>query len=161
MSTLMLYLAAVIALFVSFLKNKKKTKEGLKKGWKAFERILPQFFGVILLVGIMLAYLNPEVIGLMVGDQSGWYGVLLASLVGAITLIPGFIAFPTASLLLQNGAGLTQIAAFISSLMMVGIMTLPVETVYFGKKVALLRNLAAYLFSLLVALIISLVVVIK
>jgi len=64
-------------------------------------------------------------------------------------------------LLLQNGAGLTQIAAFISSLMMVGIMTLPVETVYFGKKVALLRNLSAYLFSLLVALIISLVVVIK
>jgi len=70
-------------------------------------------------------------------------------------LIPGFIAFPTAALLLENGAGYMQIAAFISSLMMVGIVTLPMEFKYFGKKISIVRNILAFLFSFLVAFVIS------
>ena len=94
----------------------------------------------------------------LIGESSGFIGVLIASVVGAITLIPGFIAFPTAALLLGSGAGLTQIAAFISSLMMVGIMTMPVEIQYFGKKASIMRNITAYLFSLLAAVIVGMVV---
>jgi uncharacterized membrane protein YraQ (UPF0718 family) len=81
--------------------------------------------------------------------------VALATLIGAITLMPGFVAFPTAALLLASGAGYMQIAAFVSSLMMVGTVTLPVEFKYFGKKVALLRNAFALLFALVVAFVIG------
>jgi hypothetical protein len=48
-----------------------------------------------------------------------------------------------------------QIAAFISTLMMVGVITLPAEISTFNGKVALLR--LAYLFSLFVALIVGIV----
>jgi len=51
-----------------------------------------------------------------------------------------------------------QIGAFVSSLMMVGVVTIPVEIQYFGKKVAILRNVFAYLFSFIVAIAIGLVV---
>lgn len=44
-----------------------------------------------------------------------------------------------------------QIAAFISTLMMVGVVTMPVEIRYFGKKATLVRNAAAFGFSLIVA----------
>ena len=111
-----------------------------------------------MLVGVMLAVLNPEVIGKLIGGSSGWFGVVLASAVGAITLIPGFVAFPTAAMLLNSGAGYMQIGAFISSLMMVGVMTFPVEVKYFGKKASFLRNILAFLFSFIVALIIGKVV---
>ena len=121
------------------------------KAWKAFENILPQFLGVITLVGIMLSILNPKMISGIIGSSSGWWGVIIASIIGAITLIPGFIAFPTAAMLLNNGAGYMQIGAFISSLMMVGVITLPVEIKYFGKKSALVRNLLAFIFSFVVA----------
>jgi hypothetical protein len=47
--------------------------------------------------------------------------------------------------------------AFVSSLMMVGVVTLPAEIGYFNRRMALLRNTLAYVFSLLVALIIGLV----
>ena len=80
-------------------------------------------------------------------------GVIMAAFIGAITLIPGFVAFPLASALLQNGAGITQIAAFVSTLMMVGIVTIPVEIQYFGKKVTITRNLSAFVFSLVVAMV--------
>lgn len=103
------------------------------------------------MVGLLLAYLNPEVIGGLMGTEAGLPGVLLSAVVGAVTLIPGFIAFPTAAMMLERGAGYMQLAAFISALMMVGVVTLPLERVYFGRKAAFLRNLFAFLFSLAVA----------
>lgn len=153
-----MYGAAVLALAVSFFKNRQKTLQALKKAWKAFENILPQFLGVLVLTGLMLAALNPETIGDLIGEKSGWWGTLMAAVIGSITLIPGFVAFPMAALLLQKGAGAMQIAAFVSTLMMVGVITFPVERKYFGTKTALLRNLLAFGFSFLVAFIIDLVV---
>ncbi len=158
MNAIALYGLAGLALLLSALKDKRKTRMALRKGWMAFNGILPQLVAIILLVGILIAFLRPEVLSRVLGAESGWYGVLLASVVGSITLIPGFIAFPTAALLLQAGAGITQIAAFVSSLMMVGVVTFPLEVSYFGKRAALMRNLAAYLFALLVALVMGVVV---
>lgn len=150
-----LYVVTLMLLGASAWKDKMKTKKALKKAWKALENILPQFLGVIVLVGLMMAIFDAEFISKIIGDQSGPLGVVLSALVGSITLIPGFIAFPTAAILLSNGAGYTQIAAFVSSLMMVGVMTLPVEIQYFGKKLAWSRNLLAFLFSFLVAILVG------
>ena len=148
---IVLYAATGLILLISFRKDGQKTKKALIKAWKAHERILPQFLVVILLVGVLLALMDSDTILRIIGSDSGWLGVLLAAVIGAITLIPGFVAFPTAAMLLQEGAGYMQIAAFISTLMMVGVVTLPVEIKYFGKRLALYRNVFAFAFSFLVA----------
>lgn len=158
METYILYGATLLLLASSFFKDKKKTKMALKKAWKAFENILPQFLVVLLLVGVLLAVLNTEVILKIIGSGSGWLGTILAAVVGAVTLIPGFVAFPTAAMLLQGGAGYMQIGAFVSALMMVGVVTMPVEMKYFGKKLTVLRNVVAFIFCFVVAYIIGLVV---
>lgn len=150
-----LYIVCIVFLIISFLKSREKTKKALIKAWKSFENILPLLLGIIFIVGILIAVLNAQVISKLIGSNSGFIGVAISSTVGAITLIPGFIAFPTAALLLENGAGYMQIAAFISSLMMVGIVTLPMEFKYFGKKISIVRNILAFLFSFLVAFAIS------
>jgi len=153
-----LYALTIILLIISFFKDKEKTKLSLKKAWKALENILPQFLVVILLVGVVLAFLNTEIISKIIGADSGWLGVILAAVVGSITLIPGFIAFSMSAMLLQGGAGYMQIGAFVSTLMMVGIITAPVEIKYFGVKSTVLRNSLAFIFSFLVAYIIGQVV---
>ncbi|WP_186428913.1 permease [Clostridium sp. BSD9I1] len=158
MSNYILYGITIVLLLSSYFKDKKKTKMALKKAWKAFENILPEFLGVIMIVGILLAILNPQVISRIIGKESGVFGVVLAAIVGAITLIPGFVAFPTAAMLLQNGAGYMQIGAFVSTLMMVGVVTMPVEMKYFGKKLTIRRNIFAFLFAFIVAFIIGKVV---
>jgi len=157
LSTIILYVVTALLLGHSFWKDRKKTLMALKKGWKAFENILPQFLAILVFIGLMLATLSPETISSLLGSKSGWLGMFLASLIGSITLIPGFIAFPLASALLKNGAGFMQIAVFISTLMMVGIVTLPLEIRTFGRKAALTRNLLAYVFSFGVALVIGVV----
>ena len=157
MFTKILYLMAAFSLLLSFYKDKAKSKLALKKAWKSFENILPQFITIIILIGIILSTLSPETISTLIGNQSGWFGMLIAAFIGSITLIPGFVAFPLASVLLKSGAGFMQIAVFISTLMMVGIVTMPIEISYFGKKVTLMRNTMAFIFSFIVAIVIGMV----
>lgn len=152
------YLLTISLVLLSYFKDKEKTKLSLKKAWKSFVNILPKLLGIVSAVGIIITFLNPETIGKLIGDSSGWSGVILAAIVGSVTLIPGFVAFPTAAMLLQNGAGYMQLGAFISTLMMVGLVTIPMEIEYFGKKVAILRNTLAFCFSLIVAVIIGKVI---
>ena len=157
MFTIILCILAVGLLILSFLKDKKKTKMALRKAWKSFENILPQFLSILIIIGIMLAVLSPATISKLIGQQSGWIGMIVASIIGSITLIPGFVAFPLASALLKSGAGFMQIAVFISTLMMVGIVTIPMEIKYFGKKATILRNALAFIFSFIVAIVIGVV----
>lgn len=157
MFTYLLYVLAIAGLITSFLKSTEKTKKALNKAWKSFENILPQFLVIILIIGIMLSILDTETITKLLGADSGFLGVIIAAVVGSITLIPGFVAFPLAAALLNNGAGVTQIAAFVSTLMMVGIVTIPMEIETFGKKVTIIRNLAAFVFSLFVAILMGVI----
>ena len=146
-----IYLIAIVFLIISLIKSRQKTKQALLKAWNSFKNILPMLLGVILLVGLMLSLLDTRIISKIIGDRSGIMGVLLASAVGSVTLIPGFIAFPTAALLLQGGAGYIQIAAFVQTLMMVGIVTIPMEIRYFNTKVAVFRNVISFALSIGVA----------
>jgi uncharacterized membrane protein YraQ (UPF0718 family) len=148
---------AFLGLAASFFKDRKKTKMALKKAWMSFEGILPQLFAVLILIGLILTLLSQETISKLLGANSGLAGVLVASLIGSITLIPGFVAFPLASALLKSGAGIVQIAAFVSTLMMVGIVTLPLEIKTFGRRAAILRNISAFIFSLAAAFIMGVV----
>lgn len=158
MDTIILYLVTGVCLLWSYRQNRQKTVIALRKAFKAFEGILPQFLVVFLLVAMALAVLDTHTISHILGRDSGVWGILAASIVGSITLIPGFVAFPAAAALMQGGAGATQIAAFVSSLMMVGVVTLPLEIQFFGRRAALLRNLLAYIFSLIAAFFVGWVV---
>lgn len=155
MFTAGLYIIAGALLLLSFVKDKKKTLLAIKKAWRAFENVLPQILTIMLIVGITLAILSPQVITRFIGQQSGFAGMLAASVIGSVTLIPGLVAFPLAAALVKSGAGFPQIAVFISTLMMVGVVTIPLEVKYFGRKVTILRNSLAFAFSFIVAFVIG------
>jgi uncharacterized membrane protein YraQ (UPF0718 family) len=155
MDTLIMYGVVFLLFGLSFLKDRKKTKQAVLKGLKTIENILPQLIAVVFLIAIMLSAFNAETISRLIGEGTGAVGVAIAALLGAITLIPGFVAFPLAGELLRNGAGVMQIATFVSSLMMVGIITLPMEISYFGKRAAISRNLFAVVFSIIAAVFVT------
>ena len=153
MFTIILYCVTGLLLALSFAKDRKKTKAALMKAWKSFENILPQLLTVLLVIGIMLTFLDAPTISRLLGAESGALGLAIAALVGSITLIPGFVAFPLAASLLKAGAGYAQITMFVTTLMMVGVVTLPMEIKYFGRRLALRRNALALVFSVVLSLI--------
>lgn len=140
-----------VSLFLSYILDKDKTVLGLKKGGKMFFNILHPFLNILILISIVLFFIPEIVIVRYLGVNSGWYGFGIAAFIGSITLVPGFIAYPLASTLLKQGATYAVVAVFMTTLMMVGVVTLPLEIKYFGKKAALMRNF----FNLIAAIIIG------
>lgn len=69
--TKVFYIIAILSLIISFIKSREKIKMVLKKTWKSFENIMPQFLSIILLIGVMLAVLTPEQISMFLGEESG------------------------------------------------------------------------------------------
>jgi uncharacterized membrane protein YraQ (UPF0718 family) len=157
-SNKIIYGLTLLLLVLSYRKDKLKTQRSLMKAWKSFESILPQLLGIIFIMGIVLSLLDAETISHFIGSSSGWIGVLISAIAGSIVIIPSFVAFPMVALLLQKGAGVMQAAVFVSTVMTVGIVTAPLEMKYFGKKLTIARNIAAFLFSFLVAFVIGWVV---
>lgn len=157
MLTKILYGAAAIGVVVSFMKDRSKTKDALKRAWKSFENILPSVLTVLLLIGFILSLLDEQAVSKLLGADSGILGMVIAAVVGCVTLIPGFVAFPLAASLLAAGAGYAQIAVFILTLMMVGIATLPLEIQYFGKRTAAKRNILSLIFAIITSCIIGVI----
>lgn len=157
MFTVVLYSLALLLLAVSFFKDREKTKAALKKAWRSFENILPSMLTILLLIGLILAVLDEKTISRIIGTQSGALGMIIAAVIGCITLLPGYVAIPLAASLVQAGAGYAQIAIFISTLMMVGVATFPLEVNYFGRKLALKRNALSLAISVISACLIGVI----
>lgn len=152
MYTYILYGSAAGLLLLSFVKDRGKTRKALKKSLKSIENIMPQFLCVLVIVGMTLAFLDERTISRHIGNESGLMGMFIAAVIGSISLIPGFLAFALAASLLKAGAGYGQIAMFVTTLMAVGVVTLPVESAYFGRRTAVSRNLLALVLCACVSL---------
>jgi len=150
-----LYIIAGLAIVVSFIVNRKKTLQAITIAAKRFLNILPAFLTMILLVSVILFLIPDEVISNYLGGSNKFTGVMLASFFGSVTLIPGFIAFPLCGILLKKGVAYMVIAAFTTTLMMVGVLTSPVEKEYLGIKVTIIRNVISFFIALVVAVMIG------
>ena len=151
MFTLILYSAALIFLFLSWRKSREKTRAALRKAWKSCVGVLPLFVAILLCMGFLLAFVDESVIRQAVGKESGMAGIALSGLIGSVTLIPAFAAYPAAAELLRVTGGYAQITMLITSLMMVGLVTLPMESRFIGLKAALWRNGLGLVYSFALA----------
>ncbi|MFB7142705.1 hypothetical protein ACFCYN_24215 [Gottfriedia sp. NPDC056225] len=149
-----LYSLAITLTIISFIKDRTKTKEALLKSWKMFCNILPEILSIMFFVGLSLSLLTPTFVSSIIGEQSGIIGIIISTLIGSVGLIPSFIVFPLGETLVQNGAGLPQVAVLMSTLMSVGIITLPMEQKLFGRNFAIARNASGLIMSLIFAYII-------
>lgn len=140
-----LLIIVFLCLLVSSIADRKKTLKGVTKGLMMFFNLLPAILSVLILVSIFLFFLPNETLVHYLGKDAGMMGYVIAALIGSIALIPGFIAYPLAGILLKNGVSYPVIAVFITTLMMVGAFSLPIEVKYFGVRIAILRNVLYFI----------------
>jgi len=140
----------LIFLLLSFVFNKRKTLLGVKMGLKMFMNLLPPFVTVLIILSFVLALLPGELLEKLLGADSSITGFFIAAGLGSVALIPGFISYPLAAVLLKNGVSYPVISVFITTLMMVGIVTLPIEKNFFGWRVAIIRNVLSFIGALII-----------
>ena len=146
-----LYITA-FAILLSFLANPKKTIMAIKIAVKKFVNILSAFLIMLILVSVVLFLIPDKVISNYLGNSNKLIGVIFASFFGSITLMPGFIAFPLCGILLKKGVSYMVLSAFTTTLMMVGVLTYPIEKEYFGMRVTVIRNTISFFIAIIVAL---------
>ncbi|WP_066498688.1 permease [Abyssisolibacter fermentans] len=157
MSTILLILLTAIALIVSLYKDKEKTLNSIKNAKGMISSMLSDVIGVLLLIGLILTIIPPGKIESLLGNGSGFIATIGAAVVGTITLIPAFVAFPLVGSLKANGAGIVTLTAFLTTLTMVGFVTFPLESKTFGKWFAIKRNVLSFIFALIIAIIVGMV----
>jgi len=147
-----LYIVTLSAILISLIVNRKNTQEAFKIAVKKFLNILPAFIIMLIVLSISLFLIPDEIILRYLGEANKILGVFIASTLGSVTFMPGFIAFPLCGILLKKGVSYMVLSAFSTTLMMVGILTYPIESSYFGVRVTLLRNVISFFMALVVAL---------
>lgn len=123
---------------------------------KMFINLLPILLLMLALVSIVLFLIPNETLVRYLGEGSGVKGWITAAGVGSVALIPGFIAYPLCGILINSGVAYSVIAVFITTLMMTGFITLPVEAKFFGWRTSIIRNLFSLVAALIIGLLMSL-----
>ena len=147
-----LYIVTGAALVISLMINSDKTVTAVKLAARRLAKILPAFLVMMVLFSVTITLLPQEVVAKLIGRDSGWVGVMVAAGVGSIVFMPAFIAFPLCGALLEQGVPYGVLAAFTTTLMMVGIVTYPIERQYFGRSVTLIRNGIGLLIAIVAAI---------
>jgi len=143
-----------LAVIASLIADRRKTLMGVRGGLRMFVKLLPALVAVLAAVSLLMAAVHPATLERWLGG-GGPVPFVAALLVGSIALIPGFVAFPLAGVLKDHGATVAVLAAFITTLLMVGVVTLPIEIEFFGRRIAVWRNLLAFGGAVVVALVMA------
>ncbi len=149
--TIGLWIITLIWFIGSIIKDKKKTITSVKLSAGMMKSIGSDIVAVLLLIGLILTLIPPETMSTFLGSNDNIVSTVVAAAVGTITLIPAFVAFPLAGSLMEAGAGIMPIVAFITTLTMVGIVTIPLEKREFGTKFTVLRNGLSFIFAIAIA----------
>jgi uncharacterized membrane protein YraQ (UPF0718 family) len=150
--TMGLWIVTMLWFIVSIAKDKKKTINAIKMSSGMMKSMIGEIIGILFLIGIILTFIPPEIIKQYLGQSNTLIATIVSAFIGSITLIPAFVAFPLVGSLVNAGASIVPIVAFLTTLTMVGMVTFPLERRKFGFKFALTRNLLSFGFAIVIAL---------
>ena len=108
--------------------------------------------GTILLISLISA-LVPKSFYISVFSKNSLLDSFVGSSIGSISAGNPITSYIFGGEMLNQGVGLIAVTAFTVSWVTVGLIQFPAESAILGKKFALLRNLTAFIFSIVVAII--------
>lgn len=147
----------LILVILSFIKDKSKTKKAIIFSKGMFLNTVLDVLGILLLIGLIMALIPPQLIEKYLGGENLTLSTIWGGLIGTVSIIPAFIAFPLSKSLLDSGAHAVTITAFLTTLTMVGIATFPLEAKSFGTKFTVLRNSLSFIAAIIIALVMGVV----
>jgi len=151
--TIALWIITVVLFIYSMVKNKVKTMHSMKMAKGMMKNMLGEIIAILFLIGLLLTFIPPETIKKVLGSSNTFISTVIAAIVGGITLIPPFVAFPLVGSFVDLGVSIIPAVAFLTTLTMVGVVTMPLEKQEFGLKFALTRNVLSFGFAILIALV--------
>jgi uncharacterized membrane protein YraQ (UPF0718 family) len=80
---------------------------------------------------------------------------IIGAILGSISLGNPIVSYVIGDELLKNGVGLVAVSAFIISWVTVGVIQMPAESFFFGKRFAFIRSFTSFIGAILIGIIIG------
>lgn len=132
----------------------QKSAKAFQKALQALTRSLPIIGTVVLLISLLKTYLPAKSIIRFFG-YSDTADTAIGAVFGSILAGNSINSYIIGEQLLKDGAPLTAVTAFLAAWVIVGVVQIPAESAELGRQFALTRAVAGFLFSMVVALVVS------
>ncbi len=134
-------------------KEKPDFIQVLKQAALGIFYVSPMILGVLGLSAILLTFITPgQIKTLFTGNAVT--DTLYGTITGAIMMGNAMISYILGGELLKMGVSLYAVTAFLLAWVSLGLVQIPMELSFFGKRFVIIRNLMAFVFTLLISILI-------
>lgn len=140
------WLGAAALIAVARRRNDGSVETGLRVALDYIVIMLPRMVLALALAGFAAEMIPGEMVSGWLGAESGWKGIVIASVVGIAVPAGGIVAFPLALAMLKIGVGIPQLVAFLTSWEVFAVhRILAFEIPFLGLRFATLRITASFM----------------
>ena len=144
LATWVMAILAVALLVFAYFKGQHAA--GMRAGGRMFVQVLPMLIASFAIAGIVQVLVPKEAVARMLGPASGFRGIMLGCVAGALAPGAPYINFPIVAAVYQAGAGIGTVVGFVTSWALWQVTRIPIEVAIIGPKVTLVRILATLVF---------------
>ena len=124
-------------------------KEAFGKAAKTMGTAIPMILGILILISLFNTLVPVSSYRLLF--RGTVFDPVIGALLGSVVAGNPVTSYLISGDLLKQGISLMTVTAFLTAWVTVGVVQLPAEIQFLGKKFAVARNLSAFVLSLVVA----------
>lgn len=151
--TLVIGVFAVVLLTIGYLRGDGQHLTGLQSALRMTLSMLPLLLLAMIVAGMVQVLIPKEPLARWVGADSGLRGIMLGAVAGALAPGGPYVSMPLAAGMLQAGAGIGTMVAFLTGWSLWAIGRLPIEVGILGWKFTLIRLACTLIFPPIAGLI--------
>ena len=151
--TIIMGALAVILFLIGYYKGEGQHIIGMKSALRMTVQILPLLIFAFIVAGMVQVLVPQELLSKLVGAESGMRGILIGTVAGALAPGGPYVSLPVAAGLLQAGAGVGTMVAFLTGWSLWAVSRLPMEVGIMGWKFTLIRIASTFFFPPIAGLI--------
>lgn len=123
----------------TFLKGDGALGGALKTSGSQMVKFFPVLLVAFLLMGFVDALVPKHLVENWLSDASGWRGMGLAWIAGALTPGGSIIGMPLAAGLFKSGVGISVLVTYLVSMATMSLLRIPLELGFLGWRLTLVR----------------------
>lgn len=144
--TIIMAILAGILFTISSVKGDGQNIAGLKIGYNLLIQVLPLLLFAFILAGLIQTMLPKDMLSKWIGTESGIRGIIIGTIAGGITPGGPYVSLPIVAGLVNSGASVGTMVAFLTSWSLWAVARLPMEVGILGWKFTLLRLASTFIF---------------
>lgn len=112
---------------------------GVEQGARTLVGVVPLLLAAFLVAGLIRVLISRDAVERWMGGASGWRGIALACVAGALTPGGPYVYYPISAAFLRAGASLGVLVSFVSAKTLWSATRIPLELALLGPHLTLAR----------------------